>query len=66
MMLKQVFTTLAGAIRRCEFENAHTKLYRYALVRFKDDKPDKGDYDWTHATRYTWRLERTTRRKEDW
>ena len=67
MLLKQVFKTSAGAVRRCEFENAHTKVYHYRVVRFYKGKPDtRADYSWPMAADYTWRLERTTLGEEYW
>lgn len=32
MLLKQVFLTRSGAVKRRDFENAHTKVFLYKIV----------------------------------
>lgn len=64
MMLKQVFRTQQGAMRRAMFETAHCDArYRYDAVRFLDGERDMGVFDEANyqQARYTWRLERTSR-----
>lgn len=53
--MAMAFKTLAGAQKRCAFENAHSK-FKYRVVRCYGGVPDKEPFDKTKV--YTYRVER--------
>jgi hypothetical protein len=62
MILRQDFKTLAGAQKRCAFENAHKTRGNlnmiYSVHRFLDGKLDLAPLDRSLSDRgrYTWRI----------
>lgn len=59
MLLKQEFKTFDGAQRRAAFENAHSKLSRFTVVRCVNGVPDTDPHDASKYKKYTWRLLKT-------
>ena len=54
MILKQVFKTCEGVQKRCAFENAHSKTYKYIPVRFLNGKEDTAPFNRDNWANYTW------------
>ena len=64
MILKQIFKTFEGARKRAMFENAHCNgKYHYRVIRFFEGKPDTDPVTGTRWKKYTWRLERVTKKQ---
>ena len=62
MLLKQIFRTYEGALKRATFENAHSTKWAYRVLRFYNNKLDTEPFHVSKWGAYTWCVERTPHR----